>query len=127
MLNVIILEGRLTRDPELKEIGETSVANFDLAVDDKRKDENGEHTTSFIPVVAFGNLGELVSKYLHKGSKVLVRGYVQQRSWLNKEGLKRSVLEVILDEIDFLDPKEPEDEEPKFDSRTGKPLKPTKK
>lgn len=144
MLNVLVLMGRITKDPQPTKLGETTIVNFDIAVDNIRKEKDGSRGTTFLPVVCFNNIGENVVNHLHKGSKIALRGAIQQRTYLAKDGSKRSVYEVIADNIEFLDPKEdaPEvkdddlpfdkgeeqpQEQPKFDPYTGKPLKPEKK
>ena len=140
MLNVLVLMGRITKDPQETKIGETTIVNFDIAVDNIRKEKDGTRGTTFLPVVCFNNIGENVVNHLHKGSKIALRGSIQQRTYLAKDGSKRNVYEVIADSIEFLDqkqePAEPnvediavEDEKPqaKFDPMTGKPLNPEKK
>ena len=138
MLNVIILTGRLTKEPTLmKGMNETSIVNFDIAVDNLGKDAG----TTFITCKAFQKVADNVANHLHKGSKVAVSGRIQQRTYLAKDGTKRSVYEVICDSVEFLDPKPVEEDpdvsevpaepvevkEEKFDPYTGKPLKPETK
>lgn len=133
MLNVITLMGRLTRDPQFFSKEEsTNVVNFDIAVDNIGQDAG----TSFFTCKAFGKIADNVATYCKKGSKVAVTGRIQQRTYLAKDGSKRSVYEVICDSVEFLDPKPVEEapspeevgiEEPKYDPMTGKPLKPSKK
>ncbi len=97
-MNITILSGRLTQDPELRYTqSNTPVATFCLAVD--RRDEN--KTTDFFNCVAWQKTGELVSKYVSKGDKVTIRGRLQNRSWNDKEGNKRTVTEIIVDEVEF--------------------------
>lgn len=138
MLNQLVLMGRITRDPISTKSGETTIVNFDIAVDNIRKEKDGSRGTTFLPVVCFNNIAENVAKHLHKGSKVAITGAIQQRNFIRKDGTKGSAYEVIADSVEFLDPKEndedgyvqthsPEDEEPKFDPMTGKPLKPANK
>ena len=141
MLNVLILMGRLTRDVELRKSGEIQIASLALATDNARVEKDGSRGTTFLPVTCFGTLAESAAKYTHKGSKVLVKGSIQQREYLNKDGIKVRVYEVIANSIDFLDPKpdeeklpfdedvkeEAKEEAPKFDPFTGKPLKESKK
>ena len=145
MLNSIILLGRITKDPIQNKSGETTIVNFDIAVDNIRKEADGTRGTTFLSVVCFNTIGENVVKHLHKGSKVAVSGAIQQRNFIRKDGTKGSAYEVIADSVEFLDPKqldEPQQvdeneivveepsaekgEEPKFDPFTGKPLKPAK-
>lgn len=149
MLNVIILMGRLTRDPECRILAtkeNASVTNFDLAVDNVRKEADGTRGSSFFQVTCFGNLANNVAKYTRKGSKVIVTGSIQQRNYTAKDGSKRYVYDVVADSVEFLDPKQESPEvdhidevieelaatevevnEPRFDPMTGKPLKPAKK
>lgn len=128
MLNVIIVVGRLTKDPIQREAGAVKITNFSVAIDTLRKDENGEKGATFLDVVAFNAVGESVALRLHKGSKVAVKGAIQQRNYVRKDGSKGVAYEIIADSVEFLDPKpqteeEPEEEpKPKFDPMTGKPL-----
>ena len=133
--------GRITKDPTSKKIGETTIVNFDIAVDNIRKEADGTRGTSFFSVVCFKTIAENVEKHLHKGSKVAIIGAIQQRNFIRKDGSKGSVYEVIADSVEFLDPKpaetsevngddlpfngeesQPQEEQPKFDPYTGKPL-----
>lgn len=140
MLNVLVLNGRITKDPQSKEIGETTIVNFDVAVDNVRKEKDGTRGTTFLPVICFNAIAINVAKHLHKGSKVAIVGSIQQRNFIRKDGSKGSVYEVIADSVEFLDskPEEPsdgeiyedengEEKELKFDPYTGKPLKPVQK
>ena len=136
MLNTIILLGRLCKEPELRKVSETSLANFDLAVDNPFTDKDGERGTSFFSVRCFKDTAENVCKHLHKGSKVAITGAIVQRNFIRQDGSKGSAYEVIADSVEFLDPKpsqesenvqENEQPQPKFDPMTGKPLKPTTK
>lgn len=111
MLNNLVLMGRITKDPTSKKIGETTIVNFDIAVDNIRKEADGTRGTSFFSVVCFKTIAENVEKHLHKGSKVAIVGAIQQRNFIRKDGSKGSVYEVIADSVEFLDPK-PVAEEP---------------
>ena len=112
--------GRITKDPQLTSnpkadnLGETKIVNFDIAVDNIRKNKDGTRGTTFLPVVCFNNIGENVVNHLHKGSKIAVKGAIQQRTYLAKDGTKRNVYEVIADSIEFLDPK-PSQQEDDYD------------
>ena len=105
MLNVLVLMGRITKDPTSTKSGETTIVNFDVAVDNIRKEKDGTRGTTFLPVVCFNTIGENVINHLHKGSKVAIKGAIQQRNFIRKDGSKGSVYEVIADSIEFLDPK----------------------
>jgi single-strand DNA-binding protein len=99
--NTVTLVGNVTRDPELRYTsGGRGVASFGLAVN-RRYQVNGEwqEQTSFFNVVAWGTLGENAAASLNKGTRVVVYGRLEQRSWETQEGEKRSVVEVIADEL----------------------------
>ena len=99
--NSVTLIGNLTRDPELRfTTGGRGVASFGLAVN-RRYQQNGEwqEQTSFFNVVCWGDLGENAATSLTKGSRVIVTGRLEQRSWETPENEKRSVVEVVADEV----------------------------
>lgn len=105
MLNNLVLMGRIAKGPTSKKIGETTIVNFDIAVDNIRKEADGTRGTSFFSVVCFKNIAENVEKYLHKGSKVAIVGAIQQRNFIRKDGSKGSVYEVVANSVEFLDSK----------------------
>ncbi len=106
MVNRIILVGRLTRDPELRRTpSDVAVAQFTLAVDDRVKDQNGQKVTTFITVVVWNAQADNVAKFLRKGSLVAVDGRIRQRSFERRDGTKGSVIEVVADSVQFLEPK----------------------
>jgi single-strand DNA-binding protein len=99
--NTVTLVGNITRDPELRFTPSgQAIATFGMAVN-RRFQRNGqwEEQTSFFNVTAWGTLGENASNSLHKGARILVNGRLEQRSWETQEGDKRSVVEVVADEI----------------------------
>jgi len=99
--NSITLIGNLTRDPELRfTTGGRGVASFGLAVN-RRYQVNGEwqEQVSFFNIVCWGHLGENAAATLTKGSRCIVTGRLEQRSWETNDGEKRSVVEVIADEV----------------------------
>ncbi len=99
-INQVILMGRLTRDPELRSTSNgKSVANFSLAVDRIGQDAG----TDFFEVVAWERLAELVQQYLTKGRRCLIQGRLVQRQWEQEDGQKRSRVEVIANDVTFLD------------------------
>ncbi len=102
-INVVVLAGNLTRDPELKvtQSGQP-VANIGLAVNRKWKSKDGEarEETLFITVVAWGKTAELCAEHLRKGASVAVEGRLQSRSW-ETDGQKRSTIEVVADRVHF--------------------------
>lgn len=104
-LNQVTLMGNLTRDPELRQIPSgQSVVTFGLALNRAYKDQSGEwqEATDFVNIVAWAGLGERVAQYLHKGSRCLVQGRLQSSSW-EQDGQKRSKLEVLANDVTFLD------------------------
>lgn len=101
MTNITILTGRITKDLELKQAGQTTVTNFSLAVDNPFKKDD----TSFFDVVAFGKTAELLNNYCSKGSKILVEGNLKQDRFTDKEGNNRSVVRVVANRVEFLDSK----------------------
>lgn len=106
MINRVVLAGRLTRDPELRNTQSgTPVVTFTIAVDNRTKNPDGTRSASFIPVVVFSQSAENVSKYARKGMLVGVDGRLSQRSYDRKDGSKAQVLEVIADSVQFLEPK----------------------
>lgn len=106
MLNKIILQGRLCKDPELRRTGNgTAVTSFSLAVDRDFKSQSGEKETDFIDIVAWRSTAEFVSKYFTKGRMAVVEGHIQIRDWTDKDGGKRRSAEVVADNVYFGDSK----------------------
>lgn len=96
IINKVILIGRLTKDPEVNNVGAKGTArvSFNLAVD---KYENGEKSADFIPVVVWGKSAENVAQYCVKGSQIAVSGRIANRSYDAKDGTKRYITEVVAD------------------------------
>lgn len=104
MLNKVILIGRLTRDVELRNTGSgTPVAGFSLAVDRQFRNKQGEKETDFINIVAWQKLAETCANHLTKGRLVAVDGRLQIRSYEDQQGNKRTVAEVVANDVRFLD------------------------
>lgn len=102
MYNKVILMGRLTTAPELKTTGSgTAVCSFSIAVDRAFTSKTGERTTDFIDIVAWKSNAEFVCKYLSKGALILVEGSLQTRSYEDKNGNKRKVVEVVATSFSF--------------------------
>jgi single-strand DNA-binding protein len=104
-LNQVTLMGNLTRDPELRQTPNgQSVCSFSLALNRSYKGSDGEwqEATDYIDVVAWAGLGERVAQYLSKGRRCLVQGRLQSRSW-EQDGQKRSKVEVLANDVTFLD------------------------
>ncbi|HEX6257903.1 MAG TPA: single-stranded DNA-binding protein [Candidatus Saccharimonadales bacterium] len=99
-INQVILMGRLTRDPELRTTPNgKSVCSFSLAVD---RAYSQDDSADFFDITAWDKLGELVNQYLGKGRRCLVQGRLSFRSW-EQDGQKRSKVEVIAEDVTFLD------------------------
>lgn len=107
MLNKIVIMGRLTHDPEMRQTGSgTPVTSFSLAVErDYGGRDGGEKQTDFIDVVAWRHTAEFVDKYFAKGDMAAVSGRLQIRDWTDKDGNKRRSAEVIVNSIYFGDSK----------------------
>ena len=99
--NSITVVGNITRDPELRfTTGGRAVASFGIAVN-RRYQVNNEwqEQTSFFDVVAWAQLGENAAASLAKGARVIVNGRLEQRTWETQDGEKRSVVEIVADEV----------------------------
>jgi len=100
-----IITGNLTRDPELRSTQSgNNVCSFSVAVNRVYRDTNGEQKedVSFIDCSAWGKLGETISQYAKKGSGVLVSGRLNQRTWEDKTGNKRSSVEIVVEDFNFV-------------------------
>lgn len=108
-MNKVMLVGRLTKEPELRYTSQGSpVAGFTLAID-RRGKKDQKKQADFISVIVWGSMGENSSKYLHKGSQAAVFGRLQTRSYDANDGTKRYVVEVVAEEVKFLDSKKERD------------------
>ena len=118
MLNHIVLMGRLCADPELRRTNSgTPVTSFTLAVDRNFKSQSGEKEADFVPVIAWRNTAEFVSKYFTKGRMAVVDGRLQMRNWTDKDGNKRTTAEVVAENVYFGDTKREDSrsqEEPEY-------------
>ena len=111
--NKVTLVGRLTADPELKQSKSgLPVTSFNLAVDRQTK----EKITDFPTIVAWRNNAEFAARYLEKGQEILVEGQIQTRNYEDKNGNKRTAVEVVADSFRFVGSKkseqQPEQEQP---------------
>lgn len=108
-LNKVVLCGRLTADPELKQTSSgISVVTFTLAVNRRFQSRStdaaaGGQQADFISVVAWRQTAEFISKYFKKGHALCVTGSIQTRSWQDQQGQKRYTTEVVVDEAMFVD------------------------
>ena len=103
--NRVILVGNLTRDPELRYISSgTAVTDIGLAVNDRRKNANGEwvEETTFVDVTLWGRTAEVAGEYLTKGSPVLIEGRLKLDTWEGNDGQKQSKLKVVCERMQML-------------------------
>ena len=108
MLNKIMLIGRLGKDPELNVTSDgTPITKFTLAVNRNTKTSTGERKeeTEWFNIVAWRQLAETCERYLHKGSKIYIEGRLSQRKYTDREGVQRTSVEVIANEMEMLDSK----------------------
>ena len=104
-MNKFFAIGNLTRDPELSETNSgIAVCRFSMAVN-RRRTGDGEQQTDFFNVTAWRGLAETVARYCKKGNKVAVSGAIQIRQYEDSDGQKRTSVDVIADEVEFLTPK----------------------
>jgi single-strand DNA-binding protein len=108
-MNKVILSGNLCKDVELRYTpNNVSVLQNTIAVKNDFKNANGEYESQFINFVAYRNNAEFLSKYASKGSKVLLEGKINTRSYDDKDGNKRYITEVIVDKTELLGAKKEE-------------------
>ena len=108
MLNKIMLIGNLGKDPELQVTSDgTPVTKFTLAVNRNTRSSTGEQVkeTEWFNIVAWRQLAEICEKYLHKGSKVYIEGRITQRKYTDREGIQRTAVDVIANDMKMLDSK----------------------
>jgi len=123
-INKVIILGRLTADPILKSTNSGKpVCTISIAVDQSYKDSNGNKVdkVSFFEASAWGALGEVISKYVHKGHKFGFVGHAEQQRWEDKDGGKRSKVVFMIEDIQFLQPKSDKSESV-ADSFGGQPM-----
>ena len=103
--NKVILGGRLTADPELKQTPNgVPVVSFSIAVNRRfQSKENAQQQTDFFNVTAWRATAEFVSRYFRKGSSICVVGTIQNRTWTDQQGVKRYATDIIADEVNFVD------------------------
>lgn len=106
-MNRVEITGNLTRDPELKLTTKgNTILSFSVAVNERQRNASGEWEDypNYVDCVMFGNRAETVSRFLAKGSKVVVEGRLHQSRW-EKDGQRRSKLEVYVDNVEWMSPK----------------------
>ena len=105
-INRVTISGNLTRDPELRSTSSgMAVLKLGVAVNDRRKNQSSgewEDVPNFVDVTIFGARAEALSRFLSKGQKVAIDGKLRWSQWETQQGDKRSKLEVIADEVEFM-------------------------
>lgn len=103
-INRVSISGNLTRDSELRSANNgTAILNFSVAVNDRRKvGDEWQDVPNYIDCVMFGQRAVSLERYLTKGTKVSLEGKLRYSDWMTKEGVKRSKVEVAVEEIEFM-------------------------
>lgn len=106
MLNVIVIMGRLTADPELRTTSNgVPVTSFTVAVN-RNYSKDGNNQTDFINCVAWRNNADFITKYFGKGQMIAIKGSLQQRNYTDKEGVHRTAYDVVVENASFCGSKE---------------------
>lgn len=125
MLNLAVLMGRLTADPELRHTNSgTPVTSFTLAVD-RAYTKDSERITDFLNIVAWRHTAEFVCKYFRKGQLVAVEGTIQMRDYVDRENTKRRVFEIVASNVHFAEPRRDNNTggQPRFSDQDAPPLR----
>lgn len=110
-MNKFVAIGNLTRDPELSSTNSgISVCRFSIAVQRRFSSNDGERQTDFFNVTAWRGLADNVAKYCKKGNKIAVTGSIQMRQYEAQDGTKRTAVDVMAEDVEFLTPKPQENE-----------------
>lgn len=123
-MNKVVLIGNLTREPELSETPSgVAVCKFSIAVNRDYTNADGDRETDFFNITVWRGRAENCGKYLKKGNKVAIVGSLQNRSYEDKDGVKRNVTDVVANNVEFLTPKnnQSDDEETVVTARRERP------
>lgn len=123
-MNKVVLIGNLTREPELSETPSgVAVCKFSIAVNRDYTNADGDRETDFFNITVWRGRAENCGKYLKKGNKVAIVGSLQNRSYEDKDGVKRNVTDVVANDVEFLTPKnnQSDDEETVVTARRERP------
>ena len=109
-MNKVFLIGNLTRDPELTETASgVPVCHFSIAVNRNYSSQDGERQTDFFNCTAWRAMAETIARYTKKGKKVAVVGSIQMRNYEDNQGVKRTAVDIIAQDVEFLSPRDNED------------------
>ncbi len=125
-MNKVFLIGNLTRDPELSETSSgVSVCHFSIAVNRSYSSSDGERQTDFFNVTAWRGLADTVSRYCKKGHKVAVSGSIQLRTYEDNSGVRKTAVDIIAQDLEFLTAKSGSGEDNFYDApaQNGAPAK----
>ena len=109
-MNITMLVGNLTKDPEMIQGTDKSLCKLNIAVRENYTKEDGTRPSQFFNVAVWGKIAESCSKFLKKGSKIAVVGKMQNRTWEDKDSNKKYAMEVVASEIEFLSTVKKDDE-----------------
>jgi len=104
-INRVVVSGNLTREPELRQAGSTTVLQFGIAVNERRRNsqtDQWEDHPNFFDVLVWGARGEGLSRVLTKGMKVAIEGKLRWSQWKAQDGTNRSRVEIVADNVDFM-------------------------
>ena len=121
-MNVVILIGRLTKDPEIRYsqgAPQTCISRFSIAVNRRFKRE-GDSDADFFDCTAFGKTAEFMEKYLHKGTKILLQGRIENNNYVNRDGQKVYGIRIVAENIEFAEGKS--ENETKMSNTSSAPL-----
>ena len=104
-MNKVVLLGRLTKEPDVRQTQVVTIARYTLAVTRRGKKREGQQEADFISCVAFGKAGEFAANYLHKGTKICVSGRLQTGSYTRQDGTKAYTTDVVIEEQEFAESK----------------------
>ncbi len=108
-MNKIMLIGNLTRDPESNTTqGGVNFTRFNVAVNRPFTDSHGDRVADYFDVICWRQLADRCAKYLYKGCKVGINGWVQRRQFEDRDGIKRTSFDIVADEVEFLTPRNAE-------------------
>lgn len=121
--NKVIIAGRLGKDPEVRQIGETKVVSFSVATSERftKNGEQQEHT-DWHNVEAWGKTADFVEKYFKKGSLILIDGKIKYDSYTDKDGNNRISTKIRANTVDFVGSKQPDSESNKQNATITKPV-----
>lgn len=109
-MNRVVISGRLTKDPDIRQSGETKIARYTLAVD-RRVRQGEEKKADFITCVAFSKSADFAERYLRKGTKIIVSGRIQTGSYQRQDGTTVYTTDVVAEDQEFEESKQASDEQ----------------